>query len=633
MSIFDEVKKETNKKKTKKEVRGKMKLSLESIFLPILKRIRAVSFKTNLPKISLKPKNLMTSLLISLAIILGLAGIGYGAIYYQTSKTIEDAKRLTETENYEEAINELNLAQVSWVVEKLAVNKQKIYDEIDKNKKLSEDESQYNQGVDELNSGNFQKAVDLLLELPEDSFYYQSAQLKIEESKRMMVEGELASVTVAKDIAEQKARREEISRKAKEQELAAKEAKEQELAQDKDNDGLTYREEINLGTLDNDSDTDDDGIIDGLDSHPAGGGRSIAQHFEWYYHDEPWKWDYSFSSDWYDYYKNKEHGDHSASYVTSEDKYIKEIADMLKTASEKNNYSGSLFATAFIQSLGYVGDDVIGYNDYPKYPLETLAEQNGDCEDTSYLAAAIIEAMGIDSVLVELPGHMAIAIAFSGEPSGYYYKMNNGWRYYYIETTGDGWQLGDLPEDSYKYKAATLVKLPSNEKEIVFPSYENPCYSSSDFSGYYYDGKNYYSNNTCTNLITCLSYSGYYYHPQTEKFYHDSGCTQILVKGCYKSKSYSGKFYTSGSSWYYDSQCTQTYKSMSCSYPSSYSYSCTSEYSYSSKKSTCDYYASSRYLSSMASSCYQELEECRSDINEYQAKLNEYNQCYARKEY
>lgn len=134
-------------------------------------------------------------------------------------------------------------------------------------------------------------------------------------------------------------------------------------------------------------------------------------------------------------------------------------------------------------------------------------------------------------------------------------------------------------------------------------------------------------------MMPCLSLSGYYYNPQLEKTYHDSSCTQILVKGCYKSKSYSGYFYKSGLAWYYDSQCLQIYQSMTCNYPYSYIYSCTSEYSYSSKKSTCDYYASSTYLKDLAQSCYDELAKCRSDINEYQSKLNEYNSCSSRKEY
>ncbi|MCK5084494.1 MAG: hypothetical protein KAQ64_02475 [Candidatus Pacebacteria bacterium] len=239
---------------------------------------------------------------------------------------------------------------------------------------------------------------------------------------------------------------------------------------DNDSDGLENWEEDQRGTNKNISDTDGDGIIDGLDSHPTGGGRLIAQHFEWDYFESIWTWDLSFPSDWYDYYKNKERKSHGADYVTYDDPYIKQIADMLEKKSDEKGYSKSEFAVAFIQSLGYVNDSVIGYDDYPKYPLETLAEQNGDCEDTSYLISAIVLAMDIDNVLVELPGHMAIAVAFSGSPEGYYYKLSNGWDYYYIETTAEGWEVGKIP-DEYKNQKAKLVKIPSNETEEVKPSY------------------------------------------------------------------------------------------------------------------------------------------------------------------
>jgi len=239
---------------------------------------------------------------------------------------------------------------------------------------------------------------------------------------------------------------------------------------DNDSDGLENWEEDQKGTDKNNSDTDGDGIIDGLDSHPNGGGRSMAQHFEWDYLDSTWTWDLSFPSDWYDYYKNKERKPHGADYVTYDDFYIKQIADMLSEKSDEEGYSKSEFAVAFIQSLGYVSDDVIGYDDYPKFPLETLAEQNGDCEDTSYLISAIVMAMNIDNVLVELPNHMAVAIAFSGSPEGYYYKLSNGWNYYYIETTAENWLVGEIP-DEYKNTKAKLVKIPSNEIEEKSPSY------------------------------------------------------------------------------------------------------------------------------------------------------------------
>ena len=120
--------------------------------------------------------------------------------------------------------------------------------------------------------------------------------------------------------------------------------------------------------------------------------------------------------------------------------------------------SVSCFAVRFIQSLPYVEDAVIGYDDYPKYPIETFVERNGDCEDTSYLAAAIINAMGIDTALLLLPGHMAVGVWGSSDWSGTYY-VKNGRRYYYYETTGSGWWFGEVP-DEFKGMDATVITIP-----------------------------------------------------------------------------------------------------------------------------------------------------------------------------
>ncbi len=359
--------------------------------------------------------------------------------------------------------------------------------------------------------------------------------------------------------AQQEANQEKIAKNQKALELAQEEKTQAELNADKDGDGLTYRQELSYGTSDSNTDSDNDGIPDGQDMHPAGGDRLIAQHFEWNYGGKLWTWDYSFPSDWYDYYKNKKRIPQGAGYVTSDDKYIKQIADMLKTKADENGYTKSEFAASFIQSLGYVSDSVIGYDDYPKYPLETLAEQNGDCEDTSYLSAAIISAMGLDSKLVLLvgsPGHMAIAVAFSDSPAGYFYRLNNGRDYYYIETTGNNWEIGQMP-DEYHYFTATLVDVYSGQTYSALPSYIKPCDPSSVVAGYYYDGVNFYSDSRCYNLVYCMYYKGYYVDGKTSDLFWDSSCSQRVVSWCPKSIYHPGYFYNNiDTKIYINSQCT-----------------------------------------------------------------------------
>ncbi|NQU77925.1 hypothetical protein HQ544_04490 [Candidatus Falkowbacteria bacterium] len=283
------------------------------------------------------------------------------------------------------------------------------------------------------------------------------SQRVVAESNTQKAQQATKQIVIEKEAKEAELAQVETEKKAKEEELKQKDEQEKTMLADKDNDGLTYREELVLGTSDYTSDSDGDGIADSLDSNPAGGGRLIVQHFEWTYGYTDYTWDLSIHSDWYDYYKNKSRVNHGSEYVTYNDNYIIEIARQLKQEADLNGYSEANFAAAFVQGLAYVDDENIGYDDYPKYPIETIVERNGDCEDSSYLAAAIVRAMNIDVVLIELPGHMAIGVWMDSDYAGSYYENNNR-NYYYLETTGSGWYLGEMPVE-YKNKSAYIIDI------------------------------------------------------------------------------------------------------------------------------------------------------------------------------
>jgi hypothetical protein len=67
------------------------------------------------------------------------------------------------------------------------------------------------------------------------------------------------------------------------------------------------------------------------------------------------------------------------------------------------------FTIAFVQSLEYISDE----GEYPKYPVETLVDLGGDCEDTSILLATLLLKLRYEVMLVLLPGHMAVAVEWS----------------------------------------------------------------------------------------------------------------------------------------------------------------------------------------------------------------------------
>lgn len=85
--------------------------------------------------------------------------------------------------------------------------------------------------------------------------------------------------------------------------------------------------------------------------------------------------------------------------------------------------------------------------EWPRYPIETLAESVGDCEDVAILSAALLVRLGFEVVLLHYEGHMAFGVCGSPDMTGdYVYDKNTGKKYYYGEATADGWVLGEIPK-------------------------------------------------------------------------------------------------------------------------------------------------------------------------------------------
>jgi len=77
-------------------------------------------------------------------------------------------------------------------------------------------------------------------------------------------------------------------------------------------------------------------------------------------------------------------------------------------------------ALAFVQmGIAYVPDP--GLFEYPKYPVETLADEGGDCEDTAILYASLIRTLGHGALLVgvdtdgdNVSNHMVVFVPIDG---------------------------------------------------------------------------------------------------------------------------------------------------------------------------------------------------------------------------
>lgn len=128
--------------------------------------------------------------------------------------------------------------------------------------------------------------------------------------------------------------------------------------------------------------------------------------------------------------------------ITTYDPTIKSMAQEIKSrfASPADQIG---YALAFVQYLPYMSDrETTPYLEYPKFPIETLVDGGGDCEDTAILFATLVLAMGYDAVLIFFFTHMGVGVA--GDFSGTYYE-HEGVEYFYCETTGEDWLVGEFP--------------------------------------------------------------------------------------------------------------------------------------------------------------------------------------------
>jgi len=156
--------------------------------------------------------------------------------------------------------------------------------------------------------------------------------------------------------------------------------------------------------------------------------------------------------------KSATNHDHDKTFVTlsytdeTMSPYMDELTDKLIAALQSRYSTVSEevlvgYLLAFTQYIEYQADDAyMGTNEYWKFPLETLYDQGGDCEDTAILFCSIAHqcreklGMSYETALLLLPGHMAGAVKFSTSD-----------KYSYCETTMAGFDVGKIPDTMKEY--------------------------------------------------------------------------------------------------------------------------------------------------------------------------------------
>ena len=132
------------------------------------------------------------------------------------------------------------------------------------------------------------------------------------------------------------------------------------------------------------------------------------ENYSWEYNNVQWNFHLQISRSIYEFYKGSSH-DRTSNYadyaMTAEDKdFLDDVMMKFKNNSAAGgftNYDKVMNVLTFVQSIPYE-EDADG-TEYTRYPIETLVDEKGDSKDKSILAAAMLNEMGYDVVLLKYP--------------------------------------------------------------------------------------------------------------------------------------------------------------------------------------------------------------------------------------
>ena len=119
-----------------------------------------------------------------------------------------------------------------------------------------------------------------------------------------------------------------------------------------------------------------------------------------------------------------------------------------------------------------------------KYPIETIIENEGDCDLFCFIAASIMKAGGIDVVLMlyEEEEHMTLGVNLQQEPNDarteVHFLTYEGKKYYVGECTGNferGWRVGECPDNIQGARARII---PLDNMELHAPNTVSCSYST-----------------------------------------------------------------------------------------------------------------------------------------------------------
>jgi hypothetical protein len=182
---------------------------------------------------------------------------------------------------------------------------------------------------------------------------------------------------------------------------------------------------------------------------------NLTHHYKWRFDGRDWSMNLSIPYKLYWEYRDKPRSAEWDDWAQmckdpGDDVFISQMAEEFLSTATSEDYTDAEtvnYVVTFVHKMLNTEADITApWDGRPKYPVETLVDLGGDSEDTSILTAAILHEMEIDVALIffEDIKHIIVGVGPGEGIFGTYYELY-GSRYFYLETTGDGWKVGEKP--------------------------------------------------------------------------------------------------------------------------------------------------------------------------------------------
>jgi len=197
----------------------------------------------------------------------------------------------------------------------------------------------------------------------------------------------------------------------------------------------------------------------------------VTRHYGFWFWGQTWNWDLTIPVAVYSSYLDKARPGSISAIAdmvkdSGDNPYIDHVVQQIEDAAVEKGYGGDenqkvYCVAAFVQDLpGNASEVDLPYDSYPRYPLETLFDGGGDSQDTSILVAALLNKMDYDVILILQEGIKHMMVGVSVEDTFRWHYEHNDKKYYILETTGEGWRIGDWPFEGVSITELTAHLIP-----------------------------------------------------------------------------------------------------------------------------------------------------------------------------